>query len=124
MRVLLLAVTLILGSCAVAQTTFTTIGSTTFGSDGSIAISIGDTTFITGGNQPSSSVPNLSTTASVQNTAQNSVVQEVGNITFITESSGEITTLQKIGNTTFGSDGSTVQKIGNTYFVVGGNDAN
>jgi hypothetical protein len=124
MRILLLAMTLTLGQCAVAQTTFTTIGNTTFGSDGSIAISIGDTTFVTGSNQAGPAVQHMSAVSTVKTTAQSSAIQEIGNITFITESSGEVTTLQKIGGTTFGSDGSTVQKIGNTYFVVGGNDAN
>ena len=113
MRILLLAMTLTLGQCAVAQTTFTTIGDTTFGS-------IGDTTFVTGGNQAGPAVQHMSAVSTVKSTAQSSAIQEIGNITFVTESSGKTTTYQKIGNITFGSDGSTVQKIGNTYFVVEG----
>lgn len=113
-------IAVILGQCAVAQTTFTTIGDTTFGSDGSISMSIGDTTFVTGGNQAGPAVQHMSAVSTVKSTAQSSAIQEIGNITFVTDSGGKTTTYQKIGNITFGSDGSTVQKIGNTYFVVEG----
>ena len=39
---------LVLGPCASAQTTFTTIGDITFGSDGSTATTIGGVTFVSG----------------------------------------------------------------------------
>ena len=118
MKTLLLAAALVLGPCAVAQTTFTTIGDITFGSDGSTATTIGGTTFVSGGSPIVQQ--SLGTSTPAQSATQSSTVKQIGNITFITDSSGKATTFQKIGNITFGSDGSTVQKIGDTYFVTGG----
>ena len=48
MKTLVLLTAVALGPCAVAQTTFTSIGDITFGSDGSTATTIGGTTFVTG----------------------------------------------------------------------------
>ena len=50
MKTLVLAAAVTLGQCAVAQTTFTTIGDITFGSDGSTVQKIGNTYFLTEGN--------------------------------------------------------------------------
>tara|TARA_R100001369_G_scaffold86943_1_gene121941 strand:- start:150 stop:536 length:387 start_codon:yes stop_codon:yes gene_type:complete len=114
-----LGTALALGQCAVAQTTYTVIGGTTFGSDGSTATTIGGTTFVSGGSPIVQQ--SLGTTTPAQSATQSSTVKKIGNITFITDSSGKATTFQKIGNITFGSDGSIVQKIGDTYFVTEGN---
>jgi 3-deoxy-D-arabino-heptulosonate 7-phosphate (DAHP) synthase len=118
MKALLLAVAVVLGPCAVAQTTFTTIGNITFGSDGSTATTIGGTTFVTGASPVI--YQSLGSTAPAKNAAVSSTVQKIGNITFITDSDGSTSTLQTIGNITFINDGSktsTVQKIGNIYFL-------
>jgi hypothetical protein len=118
MKTLLLAATLVLGPCAVAQTTFTTIGNITFGSDGSTATTIGGTTFVTGASPVVFQALGSTLPAKKANTS--STVQKIGNITFITDSDGATSTLQTIGNTTFINDGSstsTVQKIGNIYFL-------
>jgi len=118
MKALLLAGALVLGPCAVAQTTFTTIGDITFGSDGSTATTIGGTTFVSGASPVI--YQSLGSTVPAKNAAVSSTVQKIGNITFITDSDGGVSTVQKIGNITFINDGSTtstVQKIGNTYFL-------
>ena len=120
MKTLLLAVALVLGPCAVAQTTFTSIGDITFGSDGSTAVNIGGTTFVSGASPVTYQA--LGSTLPAKNATTSSTVQKIGNITFVTDSNGKATTFQKIGNITFGSDGSTVQKIGNTYFLTEGNN--
>ena len=123
MKTLLLAAALVLGPCAVAQTTFTTIGDITFGSDGSTAVNIGGTTFINGPTSPVT-YQSLGSTLPAKNATTSSTVQKIGEITFITDSTGKMSTVQKIGSTTFINDGgklSTVQKIGNTYFLTGDN---
>jgi len=117
---LLLAASLVLGPCAVAQTTFTTIGDITFGSDGSTATTIGGVTFVSGASPVTYQA--LGSTLPAKNSTVSSTVQKIGNITFVTDSNGKATTFQKIGNITFGSDGSTVQKISNTYFLTEGNN--
>ena len=70
MKTLLLAATLVLGPCAVAQTTFTTIGNITFITDSDGATNtlqtIGNTTFINDG-------------------SSTSTVQKIGNIYFLNE---------------------------------------
>tara|TARA_R110000851_G_scaffold84364_2_gene183898 strand:- start:992 stop:1357 length:366 start_codon:yes stop_codon:yes gene_type:complete len=119
MKTLLLAAAVVLGPCAVAQTTFTTIGDITFGSDGSTATTIGGTTFVSGASPVT--YQSLGSTLPAKNATTSSTVQKMGNITFVTDSNGTATTFQKIGNITFGSDGSTVQKIGSTYFLTEGN---
>ncbi len=119
MKTLVLAAAVVLGPCAVAQTTFTTIGNTTFGSDGSTATTIGGTTFVSGASPVIYQA--LGSTLPAKNATTSSTVQKIGNITFVTDSNGTATTFQKIGNITFGSDGSTVQKIGSTYFLTEGN---
>ena len=120
MKTLLLAAAVALGQCAVAQTTFTTIGDITFGSDGSTATTIGGTTFVSGASPVI--YQSLGSTLPAKSATTSSTVQKIGNITFVTDSNGKATTFQKIGDITFGSDGSTVQKIGNTYFLTEGNN--
>ena len=121
MKTLLLITALILGPCAVAQTTFTTIGDITFGSDGSTAVNIAGTTFVSG--TSSSTAQILGSTLPAQSSAGSSTVQKIGDITFITDSTGAMQTIQKIGDTTFGPNGMTVQKIGNNiyFYNSGGN---
>jgi hypothetical protein len=119
-KTLLLAAAVVLGPCAVAQTTFTTIGDITFGSDGSTATTIGGTTFVSGASPVTYQA--LGSTLPAKSATTSSTVQKIGNITFVTDSNGKATTFQKIGDITFGSDGSTVQKIGNTYFLTEGNN--
>ena len=122
MKTLLLAAAVVLGPCAVAQTTFTSIGDITFGSDGSTATTIGGTTFVTGASPVT--YQSLGSTLPAKNATTSSTVQKIGEITFITDSTGKMSTVQKIGSTTFINDGgklSTVQKIGNTYFLTGDN---
>jgi hypothetical protein len=122
MKTLLLAVAVVLGPCAVAQTTFTSIGDITFGSDGSTAVNIGGTTFVSGASPVT--YQSLGSTLPAKNATTSSTVQKIGEITFITDSTGKMSTVQKIGSTTFINDGgklSTVQKIGNTYFLTGDN---
>lgn len=113
MKALLLTASLVLAPWATAQTTFTTIGNITFGSDGSTATTIGGTTLTTG--------TVISQPAPVPLGTAPSSVQAVGGVTFVTDSQGKTTTFQTIGDVTFGSDGSTVQKIGNNYFITTGN---
>ena len=120
MKTLLLAA-VVLGPCAVAQTTFTSIGDITFGSDGSTAVNIGGTTFVSGASPVI--YQSLGSTLPAKNATTSSTVQKIGEITFITDSTGKMSTVQKIGNTLFINDGSavsTVQKIGNTYFLTEG----
>ena len=74
MKTLLLAATLVLGPCAVAQTTFTTIGNITFGSDGSTATTIGGTTFVTGASPVVFQA--LGSSAPAQNATTSSTVQK------------------------------------------------
>ena len=122
MKTLVLAAAVVLGPCAVAQTTFTTIGDITFGSDGSTATTIGGTTFVSGASPVT--YQSLGSTLPAKNATTSSTVQKIGEITFITDSTGKMSTVQKIGSTTFINDGgklSTVQKIGNTYFLTGDN---
>ena len=121
MKTLLLITALLLGPCAVAQTTFTTIGDITFGSDGSTAVNIAGTTFVSG--TSSSTAQILGSTLPAQGSAGSSTVQKIGDITFITDSTGAMQTIQKIGDTTFGPNGMTVQKIGNNiyFYNSGGN---
>ena len=122
MKALLLAASLVLGPCASAQTTFTTIGDITFGSDGSTATTIGGVTFVSGASPVTYQA--LGSTLPAKNATTSSTVQKIGEITFITDSTGKMSTVQKIGNTLFINDGSavsTVQKIGNTYFLTGDN---
>jgi hypothetical protein len=122
MKTLVLAAAVVLGPCAVAQTTFTSIGDITFGSDGSTAVNIGGTTFVSGASPVT--YQSLGSTLPAKNAATSSTVQKIGEITFITDSTGKMSTVQKIGSTTFINDGgklSTVQKIGNTYFLTGDN---
>ena len=82
---------LVLASAVHAQTTFTQIGDTTFGSDGKTYQQIGNTTFGSDG----------------------STYQRIGNTTFGSDGS----TYQQSGNTGFGSNGVTTQRIGNTTFI-------
>lgn len=115
MKALLLTASLVLAPWATAQTTFTTIGNITLGSDGSMATTIGGTALTSSASAviiQSIPVP-LETTSGPQ--------QAVGGITFVTDNQGKTTTFQTIGNFTFGSDGSTAQKIGNSYFITKGN---
>ena len=122
MKTLVLLAAVVLGPCAVAQTTFTSIGDITFGSDGSTAVNIGGTTFVSGASPVT--YQSLGSTLPAKNAATSSTVQKIGEITFITDSTGKMSTVQKIGSTTFINDGgklSTVQKIGNTYFLTGDN---
>tara|TARA_R110002051_G_scaffold226517_1_gene289185 strand:+ start:1189 stop:1563 length:375 start_codon:yes stop_codon:yes gene_type:complete len=122
MKTLLLAAAVVLGPCAVAQTTFTTLGDITFGSDGSTAVNIGGTTFVSGASPMTYQA--LGSTLPAKNATTSSTVQKIGEITFITDSTGKMSTVQKIGNILFINDGSaisTVQKIGNTYFLTEGN---
>ena len=120
MKTLLLITALTLGPWCSAQTTFTTIGDITFGSDGSTAVNIAGTTFVSG--TSSSTAQILGSTLPAQGSAGSSTVQKIGDITFITDSTGAMQTIQKIGDTTFGPNGMTVQKIGNNiYFYTGGN---
>jgi len=117
-----LGTALALGPCAVAQTTYTVIGGTTFGSDGSTAVNIGGTTFVSGASPVT--YQSLGSTLPAKNSTVSSTVQKIGEITFITDSTGKMSTVQKIGSTLFINDGSaisTVQKIGNTYFLTGDN---
>ena len=123
MKTLVLAAAVVLGPCAVAQTTFTSIGDITFGSDGSTAVNIGGTTFVSGASPVT--YQSLGSTLPAKNATTSSTVQKIGEITFITDSTGKMSTVQKIGSTTFINDGgklSTVQKIGNTYFLTEGNN--
>ena len=122
MKALLLAASLVLGPCASAQTTFTTIGDITFGSDGSTATTIGGVTFVSGASPVTYQA--LGSTLPAKNATVSSTVRKIGEITFITDSTGKTLTMQQIGSTTFINDGgklSTVQKIGNTYFLTEGN---
>ena len=122
MKALLLAASLVLGPCAVAQTTFTSIGDITFGSDGSTAVNIGGTTFVSGASPVTYQA--LGSTLPAKSATVSSTVRKIGEITFITDSTGKTLTMQQIGSTTFINDGgklSTVQKIGNTYFLTGDN---
>jgi len=114
---------LVLGPCASAQTTFTTIGDITFGSDGSTATTIGGVTFVSGASPVTYQA--LGSALPAKNSTTSSTVRKIGEITFITDSTGKMSTVQKIGSTTFINDGgklSTVQKISNTYFLNGGNN--
>ena len=121
MKTLLLITAMILGPWCSAQTTFTTIGDITFGSDGSTAVNIAGTTFVSG--MSSSTAQVLGSALSAQSSAGSSTVQKIGDITFITDSSGAMQTIQKIGDVTFGPKGMTVQKIGNNiyFYNSGGN---
>ena len=122
MKTLLLAAALVLGPCAVAQTTFTSIGDITFGSDGSTAVNIGGTTFVSGASPVTYQA--LGSVLPAKSATVSSTVRKIGEITFITDSTGKTLTMQQIGSTTFINDGgklSTVQKIGNTYFLTGDN---
>ena len=121
MKTLLLITAMILGPWCAAQTTFTTIGDITFGSDGSTAVNIAGTTFVSG--MSSSTAQVLGSTLPAQSSAGSSTVQKIGDITFITDSSGAMQTIQKIGDVTFGPKGMTVQKIGNNiyFYNSGGN---
>ena len=99
-----------------AQVTFTSVGDIMFGSDGSTATTVGGTTFVHG----ASPLTYQALGMSVQNGLTTTTVEKIGEITFITNSGGEISTLQTIGNTTFINDGKntfTVQKIGNLFFL-------
>jgi len=114
---------LVLGPCASAQTTFTTIGDITFGSDGSTATTIGGVTFVSGASPVTYQA--LGSALPAKNSTVSSTVRKIGEITFITDSTGKMSTVQKIGSTLFINDGgklSTVQKISNTYFLTGGNN--
>ena len=116
MKALLLAGTLALGPSAVAQTTYTVIGDTSFGSDGSTVTTVGGTTFVSGASPVIHH--SLGGAGKATNTqGATSTATKIGNITFVTGSDGVLSTVQTIGGITFGSDGSTVQKIGNTYFL-------
>ena len=56
----------------------------------------------------------------IQNGLTSTMIEKIGGITFITDSGGNISTLQTIGNTTFINDGqttATVQQIGNMFFL-------
>lgn len=118
MKTLLLAGAVALGPWCAAQTTFTTIGDITFGSDGSTAIQIGGTTFVSGTSPTTTQI--LGSTLPATKGTSTSTVQKIGNVTFINDSNGSTKTIQKIGDITFGSDGVIVQKIGDTYFLTGG----
>ena len=116
MKALLLAVSLILGPCAEAQVTFTSVGDIMFGSDGSTATTIGGTTFVHG----ASALTYQALGLTIQNGLTSTMIEKIGGITFITDSGGNISTLQTIGNTTFINDGqttATVQQIGNMFFL-------
>ena len=80
------------------NTTYQTIGSTVFGSNGNTYQNIGNTTFGSDG----------------------TTYQSIGNTTFGSDG----TTYQPIGNTTFGSDGTTSTTIGNTTFGSNGTTCN
>lgn len=85
---------------------YTRIGNTAFGSDGSTYTQVGNSVFGSDG----------STYQKVGNTVfgnDGSTYQKIGNTTFGSDGS----TYQQIGNTTFGSDGSTSTRIGNTTFL-------
>jgi hypothetical protein len=98
--------TLVFASSATAQTTYTKIGGTTFGSDGSTQTKIGNTTF---GNSGSTATKIGNTTFG----SSGSAYTKIGNTTFGNDGS----TATKIGNTTFGNDGSTATKIGGSTFI-------
>ena len=123
MNKLLFLTAMALGPWCAAQTTFTTIGNITFGSDGSTAVNIAGTTFVSGTSSTTAQI--LGSTLPAQSSTGSSTVQKIGDITFITDSNGAMQTVQTIGDTTFGSNGLMVQKIGNNiYFFNGGSNGN
>ncbi|WP_428052810.1 hypothetical protein, partial [Candidatus Avelusimicrobium stercoris] len=88
--------------------TYTTIGNTIYGADGSTYTRIGNTTYNSDG---------ISYTQ-IGNTTYGSdgtSYTRIGNTTY----SSDGTSYTKIGNTTYGSDGSTYTKIGNTTYASG-----
>ena len=123
MNKLLFLAAMALGPWCAAQTTFTTIGNITFGSDGSTAVNIAGTTFVSGTSSTTAQI--LGSTLPAQSSTGSSTVQKIGDITFITDSNGAMQTVQTIGDTTFGSSGLMVHKIGNNiYFFNGGSNGN
>ena len=77
MKALLLAVSLILGPCAAAQVTFTSVGDIMFGSDGSTATTIGGTTFVHG----ASALTYQALGLTIQNGLTSTMIEKIGGIT-------------------------------------------
>ena len=97
----LLALVILFSCSLVSAQTYTRVGETTLGTDGSIINKVGNSTFINHSDGTSSTISELGNTVMIiSSDGTSSTINKVGNSTFINHSDGSSETINKIGNST------------------------